>query len=131
MLVRTVLEVLVVAQRQWRRVAVVIPCIIRIGDEELESTICNISEGGAFIEVGIPLEKEAILELDFTLPHADYTISAQVIVRWASSFTRMASMAGMGIEFLTVTQVERDLIKSLVEDVHKEDMRKKIGLEKE
>ena len=128
-LVRTVLEVLVVAQRQWRRVEVQIPCIVRIGDEELESLIRNISEGGAFIEIGIPLEKETILEMDFTLPHADYTVRTQVIVRWASSFMRMASSAGMGVEFLTVTQVERDLIRSLVEETHREEMRKKIGVE--
>jgi CheY-like chemotaxis protein len=130
-LVRTILEVLVVAQRQWRRVEVQIPCIIRIEDEELLSTIKNISEGGAFIEVGIPLERESILELDFTLPHANYPVTTQVIVRWASSFLRMTAHAGMGVEFLTVTQGERDLIRSYVESRHKEDMRRIIGVKEE
>ena len=131
MLVRTILEVLVVSQRQFRRVDVQISCIVRIEEEELESVIRNISEGGAFIEVGIPVEKDTILELDFTLPHADYTVNTQIIVRWALSFMRMASKAGMGVEFLTITQVERDLIRSLVDNIHKEDLRKKIGMEKE
>lgn len=130
-LVRTVLEVLVVAQRQWRRVETRIPCTVRIEDEELQSTIKNISEGGAFIEVGIPLERDSILELDFTLPHANYTVSTQIIVRWASSFLRMTAHAGMGVEFLTVTQGERDLIRSFVEAIHKEKMRKMIGMEEE
>ena len=130
-LVRTILEVLVVAQRQWRRVEVQIPCTVRIEDEELGSTIKNISEGGAFIEVGIPLEKGSVLELDFTLPHADYPMSTQVIVRWASSFLRMTTHAGMGVEFLTIDQGERELIRSYVETRHKEDMRKIIGVKKE
>lgn len=129
MLVRTILEVLVVAQRQWRRVEVQIPCTVRIEDDELPSTIKNISEGGAFLEVGIPLEKESILELDFLLPRTDYTVSTEVTVRWASSFLRMTARAGMGVEFLTVTQVERDLIRSLVETTHREQMKKIIGAE--
>jgi hypothetical protein len=131
MLVRTTLEVLVVAQRQWRRVEVEMPCTVRIDDEELSSTIRNISEGGAFIELGIPLERDSILELDFLLPHADYTVRTQVTVRWASNFMRMMTQAGMGVEFLTVTQVERDLIRSLVEAAHQEKMRKIIGLKEE
>ena len=106
-----------------------IPCTVRIEDEELQSMIKNISQGGAFIEIGIPLEKESILELDFTLPHADYPVSTQVIVRWASSFMRMSANAGMGVEFLTVTQGKRDLIRSFVEARHKEQMRKIIGME--
>ena len=93
--------------------------------------IKNISEGGAFVEVGIPLERESILELDFTLPHANYMVSTQVIVRWASSFLRMTANAGMGVEFLTVTQGERDLIRSFVESIHKEQMRKIIGMGEE
>ena len=130
-LVRTILEVLVIAQRQWKRVEVQVPCIVRIEDEELQSMIKNISEGGAFVEVGIPLERESILEMDFTLPHADYMVSTQVIVRWASSFLRMTANAGMGVEFLTVTQGERDLIRSFVEKIHKEQMRKIIGMEED
>jgi len=128
-LVRTILEVLVVSQRQWRRVEVQIPCTVRVEEDELQSTIRNISEGGAFIEVGIPLERESILELDFTLSQANYPVSAQVIVRWTSSFLRMTAKAGMGVEFLTVTQGERDLIRGLVDARHREDMRKIIGVE--
>ena len=131
MLVRTILEVLVVAQRQWRRVEVLIPCTVRVGEEELECMIRNISEGGAFIEVGIPLERDSILELDFVLPHANYTVSAQVTVRWASNFLRMTAHAGMGVEFLTVTQVERDLIRNLVDTTHREQMRKIIGVKED
>ena len=130
-LVRTIQKVLVVAQRQWRRVEIQIPCVVRVGEEELQSMIRNISEGGAFLEIGIPLEKGSILDLDFTLPYADYMVSTQVIVRWASSFLRMASQTGMGVEFLTVTEEERKLIASLVDLRHKEDMRKIIGMEGE
>jgi CheY-like chemotaxis protein len=129
MLVRTIQEVLVVAQRQWRRVEVQIPCTVRIEDEKLQSTIKNISQGGAFIEIGIPLEKESILNLDFILSYANYPVSTQVIVRWASSFLRMTAHAGMGVEFLTATRMERELIGSFVEAQHKEQMRKIIGLE--
>jgi CheY-like chemotaxis protein len=131
MLVRTILEVLVVAQRQWRRVEVLIPCTVRIGEEELQSMMRNISEGGAFIEVSIPLERDSILELDFVLPHANYTVSTQVAVRWASSFLRMTADPGMGVEFLTVNQMERDLIRSLVDTTHREQMRKIIGMKEE
>ena len=131
MLVRTILEVLVVAQRQWKRVEVLMPCTVRLGDEELQCMMRNISEGGAFIEIGIPLERDSILELDFVLPHANYTVSTQVTVRWTSNFLRMSAHAGMGVEFLTVTQVERDLIRTLVESTHREQMRRIIGVEEE
>jgi hypothetical protein len=43
----------------------------------------------------------------------------------------MTANAGMGVEFLTVTQGERDLIRGLVDARHKEDMRKIIGVEEE
>jgi CheY-like chemotaxis protein len=128
-LVRTIQEVLVVAQRQWRRVEVQIPCIVRIEDEELQSIIKNISQGGAFIEIGIPLKKESILDLDFILAYANYPVSTKIIVRWASSFLRMTAHVGMGVEFLTATHMERDLIGNFVEAQHKEDMRKIIGME--
>ena len=131
MLVRTILEALVVSQRQWKRVEIQIPCTVRVEEEELQSTIKNLSEGGAFIEIGIPPEKESILELDFILSHADYPVSAHVVVRWASSFLRMTAHAGMGVEFLTVTKGERDLIRSFVEASHREQMRRLIGVEEE
>jgi CheY-like chemotaxis protein len=57
MLVRTIQEVLVVAQRQWRRVEVQIPCTVRIEDEELQSTIKNISQGGRLSRSGSPLKR--------------------------------------------------------------------------
>jgi hypothetical protein len=41
----------------------------------------------------------------------------------------MTAHAGMGVEFLTATQMERDLIGNFVEAQHKEQMRKIIGLE--
>jgi hypothetical protein len=41
----------------------------------------------------------------------------------------MTAHAGMGVEFLTATQMERDLIGNFVEAKHKEQMRKIIGLE--
>jgi hypothetical protein len=43
----------------------------------------------------------------------------------------MTAHAGMGVEFLTIDQGERELIRSYVEARHKEDMRRIIGVKKE
>ena len=83
-----------------------------------------------YITVTTVVKKDGtILELDFTLPHADYPVRTQIIVRWASSFMRIAAHAGMGVEFLTVTQGERDLIRSFVEAQYKGQMKRIIGME--
>lgn len=127
-LLRTIQELLVIAQRRHRRVPVQIPCTVRIEDEELQSSIQNISEGGAFIEVGIPPEKETILDLEFTLPRVHYMFSTQVVVRWASSFLRMTSHPGMGVEFLTVSGGEEEILRTFVEAEHRDQMRRIIGV---
>ncbi len=43
----------------------------------------------------------------------------------------MTACAGMGVEFLTVTRMERDLIGSFLETQHKKQMRKIMGVEEE
>jgi CheY-like chemotaxis protein len=126
-LVRTVQELLVIAQRQYKRVPIEIDCVLKLDDEELDCTIRNLSEGGAFIEVGIPLEKETILDMEFALPEIDYTFRPQIIVRWASSFLRMTAQPGMGVEFLTTTEQEREIIRTVVEKKARKQMRKVIG----
>jgi CheY-like chemotaxis protein len=127
-LLRTIQELLVISQRQYKRVEVSIPCTIRIEDEGLESIIRNISEGGAFIETGIPLEKESILELGFTLPDIDYPFSLQVVVRWASSFIRMTARPGMGVEFITGIESEREILRNFVEKEHRKKLRTELGI---
>ena len=91
----------------------------------------NLSEGGAFIEVGIPLERETILDMEFALPEIDYPFRPQVIVRWASSFMRMTAHPGMGIEFLTMIEQEREIIRSVVDKEARAQMRKIIGMKDE
>ncbi len=127
-LVRTVQELLVIAQRQYKRVEMSLSCVLRLDDEELESTIRNLSEGGAFIEVGIPLERETILDMEFSLPDIDYPFRPQVIVRWASSFLRMTAHPGMGVEFLTMAELEREIIRTVVEKEVRAQMRRVIGI---
>jgi CheY-like chemotaxis protein len=130
-LVRTVQELLVIAQRQYKRVVVEIDCILKLDDEELDCTIRNLSEGGAFIVVGIPLEKGMILDMEFALPEIDYPFRPQIIVRWASSFMRMTAQPGMGVEFLTMAEQERQIIRTVVEKMDRAQMRKIIGVKED
>ena len=127
-LLRTIQELLVIAQRSHRRVPVKIPCTIRIKEDELESSIGNISVGGAFVETGIPLERESVLDLSFILPEIDYPFHLQVVVRWASSFTRMTAHPGMGVEFLTGIESEREILRNFVEKEHQKNLKSMIGI---
>ena len=122
---------LVIAQRSHRRVPVNIPCTIRVEDEELESSIGNISVGGAFIQTGIPLERESVLDLQFILPEIDYPFHLQVVVRWASSFTRMTAQPGMGVEFLTGIESEREILRNFVEKERQKNLKSMIGIKEE
>jgi CheY-like chemotaxis protein len=47
---------------------------------------------------------------DFVLKPFSYPFHFQVIVRWASSFVRMTARPGRGVEFLTGTKGEREII---------------------
>jgi len=127
-LLRTIQELLVIALRTHRRVEVSVPCVIRVDEETLECTIRNVSEGGVFIETGIPLERESILELQFILPEIDYLFHLQAVVRWASSFVRMTAHPGMGVEFITGSESEREILGKFVEKEHRKLMRKVIGI---
>ncbi len=131
LLLRTIQELLVIAQRKYRRVRVSLPCVIRVDEEELECTIRTLSEGGAFIETGIPLDKKSIFELAFLLPEIDHPFMLQVVVCWASNFTRMTAHSGMGVEFITGIESKRDILRDFVEKEHRKLMRKMIGMKEE
>jgi CheY-like chemotaxis protein len=120
---------LVISQRQYKRVGVELPCTITIGDEELETTLTTLSEGGAFIEMGIPVDRDATLTLSFVIPDSKYPIKTEVVVRWAASFLRMSGPLGMGVEFLEVTGGERELLKHYVDELAKQEKLADIGVD--
>lgn len=120
---------LVISQRQFKRVQVELPCAITVGDDTLETTISTLSEGGAFIDMGIPVDRDATLTLEFVLPDSRYPVKTEVIVRYAASFMRGSGPLGMGVEFLEVSGGERELLRHFVDEQLRKQKLKSIGLE--
>jgi len=79
--------------------------------------------------MGIPVDPCTSLLLEFTLPDSLYPVNTEVIVRWSVSIERKFKPAGMGVEFLTVTGGEMELIRHFTEFEHKRTQLKKIGVE--
>ena len=123
-------ELLVVTQRRFQRADVNLKCTVGVGGLELETTMHVLSKGGAFVEMGIPPESGSEIEMSFALPGSNYTIRASAMVRWAASVRRDGPL-GMGLEFLTIEEGERELIQAYIDEERKKQQRKAAGIPEE
>ncbi len=108
-------ELLVVAQRDHKRVPTEIECDIKVGDTSLETVITNISAGGAFIKMGIPPDPGSRFDVNFSVPGTDHPVTAEVTVQWSASVSGKGHM-GVGVDFQDLDKVERNKIENFVKN---------------
>ena len=126
-LLSAVQELLVITQRRYARVPADIKCTVWVGEMDLDTTMHTISEGGGFIEIGIPPDSGSSMEVGFCMPGSNHIIRTAVVVRWAAS-VRKDGPIGVGVEFTTINDQDRVLIRDYVESLLKEIRRKMAGI---
>ena len=126
-LIGAVRETLVMVQRRYQRATVNLACTVGVGDFKLNTTMHVLSKGGAFIEMGIPPDSGSEIDVSFSLPDSNYTISTVAMVRWAANVRRGGSL-GIGVEFLTIGEAERELIQAYIDGELKKQRMKAAGI---
>jgi uncharacterized protein (TIGR02266 family) len=76
----------------------------------------DLSPGGAFIKSDLLLEQGEALSLDFKLPGVERSLRAHAKVAWVQRFPKEGESAGMGIEFLAMTEDDRRALTKYIED---------------
>ena len=82
--------------------------------EVLFDTI-NVSAGGAFLRSELLLEVGIEVEVTFTLPNSDKTLSTKARVAWVTRGSAGKREPGMGIEFTELTEEDKEMIESLIQ----------------
>ncbi len=76
------------------------------GAGTLSFTSGDVSTGGAFLNSELLLEQGEALSLDFELP-GNTAVHAQARVAWVRRFPETGQQAGMGVEFVSLSDDER------------------------
>ena len=82
--------------------------------EVLFDTI-NVSGGGAFLRSELLLDVGAEVEVTFSLPNSEQTVSTTARVAWVTRGSSGKREPGMGIEFISLAEKERGLIEDLIQ----------------
>ena len=80
------------------------------GEGELTLVGADLSAGGTFLRCDVLLEPGETLALEFHLPGAPASLSAQARVAWVRRFPDADAPPGMGIEFLAMPDPDRRLL---------------------
>lgn len=121
-LIATVEEHLGIRKRHFRRVPTRLQCDVRMRDDDVSALIYNISQTGAFIEMDIVPEIGDKYEMKFTLPGAEEPIRTQTKVRWTGSIDK-GGTPGVGVEFITIEEKEKALIRAFIDGLLPEPSR--------
>lgn len=82
------------------------------GEGELTLVGADLSAGGTFLRSDVLLEPGETLALEFHLPGAAASLSAQARVAWVRRFPDAEAPPGMGIEFLAMKDTDRRLLEA-------------------
>jgi uncharacterized protein (TIGR02266 family) len=82
------------------------------GEGELTLVGADLSPGGTFLRSDVLLEPGETLALEFHLPGAAVSLSAQARVAWVRRFPDGEAPPGMGIEFLAMPDADRRLLEA-------------------
>lgn len=97
--------------------------------------IKNISKGGVFIETTMPFQLGSVVEMEFRMPENNQMVRAKGIVRWRNDGSIQGQPVGMGVEFYTLSAIDKKAIsefvrletaRSLADKLFGDDKRKKI-----
>ena len=102
--------------RQHLRAEVSWPVTIQTEDGTIERVTYNISPDGAFIRGLSPLELHEVISMTISGPDRSITVKAKVV--WTSSQVPPEEdmPRGMGVEFIRISDEDREIISSLVSD---------------
>lgn len=90
-------------RRRFARRPVELQARLRIGSSEVAAITENVSPGGAFLRAAVPESVDEVVA-SIGLPHGrDLHVRARV--RWR----RQGGSPGVGVEFVTFLQADRDL----------------------
>lgn len=84
------------------------------GEGELTLVGADLSPGGTFLRSDVLLEPGETLALEFHPPGALASLSAQARVAWVRRFPDADAPAGMGIEFLAMSDEDRRLLEQVL-----------------
>jgi uncharacterized protein (TIGR02266 family) len=79
-------------------------------------TSADISAGGAFLKADLLLEQGEALSLEFHLEGRKSPIRAQARVVWVRRFPEADEPAGIGVEFVAISEDDRAALLALVAD---------------
>ena len=103
-------------RRKHQRVPTQILIKYRNADHFFTDYIQNISRGGIFVPTHQPLPKDTRLQITFSLPDCDASITTHGIVVHSlqSNPENGASPSGMGIQFQALSEAQQQLIDAYV-----------------
>ena len=71
----------------------------------------DLSGGGAFLKADVLLEQGETMAVEFRVPGISRAIRAQARVAWVRRFPKGEEPAGMGVEFLAMSEVDREILE--------------------
>lgn len=96
-------------RRYFRRIQTVVEFQYTDGDSSLTGRIRDLSEGGVYVDTSAPLSVGTPVSFSFTLhPLSKDPIRGRGLVRWCDE------AVGMGIQFLAMSDHDRELIRRFV-----------------
>ena len=83
--------------------------------ESMTSMFCrNLNASGMFIETTNPLEIDTVVKMSFELPFNKIKVEVEGIVRWTSKTRPNTEVAGMGIEYLHLSEDMKNILNDAV-----------------
>jgi uncharacterized protein (TIGR02266 family) len=103
-------------QRRFRRKELQVDFRARhqSGAGQLLFESADLSAGGSFLKSDLLLEVGETLVVEFRLPDVAHTIRAQGRVAWVRRFPHAAEPAGMGLEFLAMSEEDREILEEFL-----------------
>jgi len=97
-------------RREFLRIPVTTRVKFKDGDREEILFTDDLSEGGLFLKSENPPFKGTVLDLEISIPNVDKLVVLKGEVAW-----RLEGK-GCGVKFLRVTQAQKKMIKSFIEN---------------
>jgi CheY-like chemotaxis protein len=100
--------------RKFERMDVIIPCTVKMDDNEFSGMIYSLSSTGVFVELERPVIRGDMMEMKFQLPSVEKGISVRAgAVTWCGSL-KDDGPSGSGIQFLTISAEAQNHINGYV-----------------
>ena len=85
------------------------------GSGNLVFEASDLSAGGTFLKSDLLLEEGEALHVEFRVPGVPRLLKAQARIAWVRRFPSDDESAGMGVEFLAMSEDDRSLLRDYLE----------------